>query len=88
MLFKLLTSEEASFEQVREQMKQYETAMKDPKIQEQTQQLQQVMQSPEMMKKMAELKVRFKTHTELHASARLVTIEDIMIGMTETMTII
>ena len=52
-------SQMPSYEQVREQMKQYEAAMKDPKIQEQTQQLQQVMQSPEMMKKMAELKVRF-----------------------------
>lgn len=38
-------------------MKQYEAAMKDPKVQEQTQQLQQVMQSPEMMKKMSALRV-------------------------------
>lgn len=44
-------------EQVKEQLKQYEEAMKDPRIQEQSQQLQQVMQSPEMMRKMAELKV-------------------------------
>lgn len=42
-------------------MKQYEEAMKDPKIQEQTQQLSQVMQSPEMMQKMAALRVGSET---------------------------
>ena len=44
-------------------MKQYEEAMKDPRVQAQSQQLSQVMQNPDMMKKMAELRVS-SPHTQ------------------------
>jgi len=42
---------------MKEQLEQYEAAMKDPKVQAQTQELSQMMQSPEMMQKLAQLRV-------------------------------
>ncbi len=42
---------------MREQLQQYEEAMKDPRVQAQTQELTQMMQSPEMLQKLAQLRV-------------------------------